>query len=187
MIFSWVINSPLGILCSAELEQRKRKQYFMKSRTSKKYLFKRCKSYVSWKTGKSWDPIVRIETIQMCIQNFHRNIYHRDKTCTDIIIRCGSPLSRITPLGRVYDSPRCAINRSVREVIKETENLWSGWPSDQKGGQCHPPSLTSPVRYIIIYRLSIYRHFWKILISISIWSFLKILISIREVLKKKCL
>ena len=39
------------------------------------------------------------------------------------------------------------------------------------------PHSSSPVRYIDIeYRLSIYRHFWKI--SISIWSFLKISISI---------
>ena len=41
----------------------------------------------------------------------------------------------------------------------------------------------SPVRYIdMTYRLSIYRHFWKISISISIsiWSFLKISISIRQ-------
>ena len=41
----------------------------------------------------------------------------------------------------------------------------------------------SPVRYIDIeYRLSIYRHFWQISvsISISIWSFLKISISIRQ-------
>ena len=47
-------------------------------------------------------------------------------------------------------------------------------------GQSHTGSGThvdSPVRYIHIkYRLSIYRHFWKILISI--WSFLKISISI---------
>ena len=42
-----------------------------------------------------------------------------------------------------------------------------------------PRAKPSPVRYINIeYRLSIYRHFWKI--SISIWSFRKISISIRQ-------
>ena len=45
-----------------------------------------------------------------------------------------------------------------------------------------PPPTSRPVRYIDIeYRLSIYRHFWKI--SISIWSFLKISISIWSFLK----
>ena len=55
-----------------------------------------------------------------------------------------------------------------REVLKSATKFsdWSG------------PSLVIDIYIDIEYRLSIYRHFWKILISI--WSFLKISISTRQ-------
>ena len=55
--------------------------------------------------------------------------------------------------------------------------LWNYRSDSATGAQWS--IITSPVRYIDIeYWLSIYRHFWKISISILIWSFLKISISI---------